>query len=162
MDQETIQNYCSVLNPNYKITGIDLSENMLEIARANLSDCTFIQNDIRNIEAKNRYDAVLASFCIVHLSLKETAKFIITISNILNSNGILYLSFMEGKEDGFEKTSFSEKELYFCYHSKEKIESLLRKNNLEIREITEELYIESNGNKTNEIFIIAEKENTNS
>ena len=64
---------------------------------------------------------------------------------------------MEGKKNGYEKTSFSDNDIYFYYHRKEQVKDLLNRNNLSILEITEEFYKEKDGSITNEVFIVAKK-----
>jgi len=68
--------YLYSLNQGYKITGIDLSDKMIELAKKNAPGCHFIKGDIRNLDSNKKYDAVIASFCIVHLSSKELIDFI--------------------------------------------------------------------------------------
>ncbi len=148
----------SELNPDYKITGIDLSDKMLELARINAPECIFKRIDIRNLETNIKYDAIIASFCIVHLSLQETKQLISKARSILNNYGVFYISFMEGKANGFEKTSFSSSnKIYFNYHTKEQIKYLLKSNKLNILEIIEKQYNENDGTSTNEIFIFSKK-----
>ncbi|MCP3926899.1 MAG: class I SAM-dependent methyltransferase [Desulfobacterales bacterium] len=141
----------------HKITGLDLSSEMVAIAKKNVPDCEFIVQDIRDIDLDKQYDVVIASFCIVHLTDEETEKLIKSISKILKKNGTLYLSFMEGEKSGLETTSFSDGEIYFNYYDPGKVRKLLSDNLILTVEITKEDYEEEDGSLTKDIFISARK-----
>ena len=104
------------IDGGYKIEGLDLSVELINIAKRTVPGCHFWVQDIRDIDPDKEYDAIVASFCIVHLSDEETAIFLGKLSKMLKENGSLYLSFMEGKKAGFETTSFSEDNIFFNYH----------------------------------------------
>lgn len=146
----------------FRILGIDLSEEMIKHARSNVvsPNVEFKVGDIRNIELEvGRYDAVIASFCLPHLTDKEAEKLIQDISRVLRDGGRLYLSCMEGNKSGFETTSFSfDDYIYFNYYSEEFIQRMLRKNGLEIIELKREIYLESDGSKTTDMFFFAQRQ----
>jgi len=56
----------------YQVTGIDYSTEMIKIAKAVCPSGTFRVADLNNINSKVKYDAICASFIIVHLSDEET------------------------------------------------------------------------------------------
>lgn len=142
----------------FDIFGIDLSEEMVKLARLNVPVGEFICEDIRAVSfPEDSFDVILLSFCIVHLSDAETAGLIQKVAQYLRPQGKLLISFMEGKEDGFEKTSFSEDEIYFCYHTTDDIVTLLEENKLSIMKVTKQGYLEENGTSTTDVFIFAEK-----
>ena len=140
------------------ITGIDLSEKMLEIAKQNVPDATFYCQDIRNIDfSEESFDAIMLSFCIVHLTDREAAQLIERAAGYLRRGGKLYLSFIEGTEKGFETTVFSKEAIFFNYYLTEEIKHLLKTNGIEAFQISKQEYPESNGIIKTEVFIFAEK-----
>ena len=150
--------YLYSLNNSYQITGIDLSEKMIELARKNAPSCNFIKGDIRSLDTNIKYDAVLASFCIVHLSNNEMVEFIKKLSLLLNNRGCLYLSFIEGNKNGFIKPDFFDDKIYFNFFQRGDIIKLLTNNFFKINELYEYDYIGKNGSASKEIFIFAQKE----
>ncbi|MDR3584980.1 MAG: class I SAM-dependent methyltransferase [Desulfosporosinus sp.] len=141
------------------VTGIDLSEEMIELARRNVPSATLYCQDIRDIEFKEKsFDAIILSFCIVHLSDEEMVKLIEKVSRYLKKNGKLYLSFMEGKKKGFETTSFSKEEIFFNYYLTEEVELILENNGIGILKIVKQDYPEPDGTLTTDVFVFAEKE----
>ncbi|WP_300459293.1 class I SAM-dependent methyltransferase [Desulfobacula sp.] len=145
------------IDNHYTITGIDLSVEMITIARQNVPGCNFSIQDIRDIIPDKEYDAVIASFCIVHLSDQETTVLIQTLSKMLKPNGSLYISFMEGKSPGLETTSFSDEKIFFNYFPRDRIKGLLAANSVETVELLVEGYPEQDGSITKDIFVFARK-----
>ena len=148
-------------NQEFKILGIDLSSEMINHARANVisPQVEFRVEDIRNMGLEgSTYDAVIASFCLPHLTNEEAEKLIQDISKVLHEGGILYLSCMEGTKSGFETTSFSSNDsIFFNYYSEEFIQKVLRKNGLKITELQRDVYLECDGSKTIDMFFMAKK-----
>ncbi len=63
------------IDARYNIEGLDLSVELIKIARRNVPGCPFWVQDIRDIALVKQYDAIVASFCIVHFSDEETTSF---------------------------------------------------------------------------------------
>ena len=130
---------------------------MVELARKNAPNCNFIKGDIRSLDSNIKYDAVIASFCIVHLSNNELIDFIPKLNTLLNKNGYLYLSFIEGNKAGFIKPDFLDDEIYFNFFERADIIKLLTNNLFKINDLIEYDYWEENGSASKEIFIFAQK-----
>ena len=147
------------LNRDYTIVGIDLSKEMIKLARQNVpqNSVTFKVRDIRDIEIEETtYDAVIASFCIVHLENSETKNLLTKISKMLRKNGMLYISCMEGTKSGFETTSFSDGgNIYLNYYTEEFLTHILEKNQFKILEINRQNYSENDGSITTDMFFFA-------
>ena len=147
------------LNQDYTIVGIDLSEEMIKLARQNVpqNSVMFKVRDIRDLEIEETmYDAVIASFCIVHLENDETKNLLKKINKMLRKNGMLYMSCMEGEKSGFETTSFSDRGyIYFNYYTEEFLTRILEKNRFKILEINRQDYPENDGSITTDMFFFA-------
>ncbi len=147
------------LNQDYTIVGIDLSKEMITLARQNVpqNSVMFKIRDIRDIEIEETtYDVVIASFCIVHLENNETKNLLTKISKMLRKNGMLYISCMEGTKSGFETTSFSDEgNIYFNYYTEEFLTHILEKNQFKILEINKQNYPENDGSMTTDMFFFA-------
>ncbi len=145
----------------FEVLGIDLSSEMINKARANVISplVHFLVRDIRDMGLEEKeFDAVIASFCLPHLTNEEAEKLIEDVSMVLVKGGFLYLSCMEGSKSGFETTSFSPKDvIFFNYYSEEFIQRELAKNNLRLVQLRRDTYIESDGNETIDMFFFAEK-----
>jgi hypothetical protein len=88
----------------------------------------------------------MCGFTIPYLSHTDCTKFIADCSNLLNADGILYLSFVAGNYDdsGFISGSTGDR-TYFYYHSLETIQATLKMNNFDVFSIVEKEYQKSDG-----------------
>lgn len=140
------------------ITGIDLSPEVLETARNNVPGGMFLLQDIRSASfVASSYDAVILSFSIVHLDDDEAYIVLANAVKWLRSGGCLYLSFMEGKQTGFERTSFSSEPIYFNYFIGSKIERFLEECGVECIHNVRQDYLEPDGTTTIDVFIFGKK-----
>ena len=145
------------LDDTLTFTGVDLSGEFIRLAQQRFPQFTFLHQDICHLHLTRTYQIALASFCIVHLEDNETENFLRTISELLEDNGYLYLSYMNGDTRGFESTSFSKDKIFFNYYRDEKIIKLLNTSNISVLEIGKEDYTEGDGSITTDTFIYAQK-----
>ncbi|MGB3221460.1 MAG: class I SAM-dependent methyltransferase [Desulforhopalus sp.] len=147
------------LDGSCQFTGIDLSEELLGIAKKIHPTCTFINQNICDLKLLDlgQYDNVIASFCIVHLDNDQTDNLLKSIAESLVEGGSLYLSFMAGKTSGFESTSFSDEEIYFNYYQIDSVLEMLEENALQAKVVSVEDYLEQDGSITSDIFVFARK-----
>lgn len=154
-----ITKYLLAKRPDFEILGTDISPNMIELAKKNCPNAKFEVIDSRKIDnLKHTFDAIVCGFCLPYLSESDVEKLIIDCKNLLNENGILYLSFVEGENDqsGFLKSSTGDR-TYFYYHHLEKLTHQLNLNHFEKQSLIRKSYTKND--KTTEIhtIIIAEK-----
>jgi trans-aconitate methyltransferase len=149
--------------PESEIIAIDLAPQMIEIARKQLPEVDFLVMDVRDISViPVKFDAIMCSFCLPFLSKADAAKLITDCSVHLISDGVLYVSTMEGNEDraGFETTSFSgNSEIYFNYHLQQDLEQAFVRNSFEINDTKLQDYIEPDGSTTTDMIFIVVKKN---
>ncbi len=140
------------------VIGIDLSDEMVALARKNAPSGTFFVQDSRGADfPEAHFDAVVLSFSIVHLNDEEAYKLIANSVSWLKRKGLLYLSFMEGKQAGFEQTSFSQEPIYFNYFNSAEIERYLSSQGITILRSIRQDYHEPNGDITTDVFIFGLK-----
>ncbi|MCU0643980.1 MAG: class I SAM-dependent methyltransferase [bacterium] len=79
-----------LLEKGYTITGIDLYEEMLQIARQRLPEVEFLQQDIRILKLKRKFDAIIAmGRMFTYMATNEDVEQSIhSIAECLNPNGI--------------------------------------------------------------------------
>lgn len=142
-----------------EITGIDLSSEMLEMAKLNVPGGIFYLQDSRKASFPlEKFDGVVLSFSIVHLGDDEMREVLTNAVKWLRRGGYLYVSFMEGKQPGFETTSFSSQPIYFNYFQQVKIEGLLTENGINCFRSIRQDYLELDGSFTTDVFIFGKKE----
>ena len=74
-------NYTKVLfEKGYGVTGVDLSENMLDVAKHKCA-CKFVNSDIRTVSLNETFDVCLAMFAVMGY-ITETTSIIHTFENV--------------------------------------------------------------------------------
>ncbi len=142
-----------------EITGIDLSSEMVEVAKENVPQGNFYLQDSRQADFPLEcFDAVVLSFSIVHLYDHEAFELLAKAAKWLQSGGYLYISFMEGREAGFETTCFSTAPIYFNYFKRNEIQDILTENGIQCIRTVEQDYLEPDGSNTADIFIFGKKQ----
>jgi 2-polyprenyl-3-methyl-5-hydroxy-6-metoxy-1,4-benzoquinol methylase len=126
-----ITKYLLSKNPNYIIFGIDIAPNMVTLAKLNNPSASFAVMDSREVDKVNdKYDGIICGFCLPYLSPSDTEKLIADCHKLLYSEGLFYLSFVEGdpSKSGYQSSSSGDK-VYFYFHQLENIISQLVVNN---------------------------------
>ena len=122
-----ITKYILSNRPDFDIFGIDIAPNMIELARRNNPNASFSIMDSRKIsKLETKYDGIIAGFCLPYLSQKEAVNLIFDAKNLLNDNGLLYLSFVEGDptKSDFQVGSSGDR-TYFYYHILDELKTQL-------------------------------------
>jgi cyclopropane fatty-acyl-phospholipid synthase-like methyltransferase len=129
-----ITKYLLSQRPDFNLYGIDISPNMIALAQQNNPTAHFAVLDCRAIHTLEKgYDGIIGGFCLPYLSQAESSELIATSYNLLNQNGLLYLSFVEGNPEASDFKIGIGGRVYFYYHDLETITSHLL--NLKFKEI---------------------------
>jgi SAM-dependent methyltransferase len=110
--------YLRDLGRGFVFEGCDLSSEMITLARREIPDGTFLVHDLRDPwPFRGPYDAILASFCIVHLDPAETAAFLDRLVEVGRPGTHLALSWIEGSGSVVDSASFSDgRRFWYCRH----------------------------------------------
>lgn len=138
-----VSRYLLSQRPSLALVGVDLSEEMIRIARRNVPQARFEVKDIREIDFPNAsFDHVVASFCLPFLYNEEAEALIGTLARITSKGGCIYLSTMMGSGSGYETTSFSgSHQMFFNYYTKDFLDGLFGRNALTVLEYTTQEYV---------------------
>lgn len=114
----------SELAKNFKVIGVDISTEMLKIARRNYPHIEFLKEDIRNFNLNNTFDIVISTNDVLNhfLSLKDINKVFKCVSHHLNKNGVFIFDYntIQKLKDLQEKTEsifnfYKIGKFYFAY-----------------------------------------------
>ena len=136
-----ITKYLLSKRPDFDIFGIDVAPNMIELAKANNPTARFEVMDTREIKSLDaKYDAIIGGFCLPYLSNEERNELIAHSHNLLNENGLIYLSFVEGDavQSGFKTGGHGR--VYFHYHNLDDLKAQLTKTGFGAIEISKVPY----------------------
>lgn len=91
----------------YRVDGMDLSENMLDIAKSRTKGHLFCGN-LLDYKSNKTYDVIISMFAVFnHLqNYKELEKGIKNLYNQLNTNGILIIDLHNGRTTGEKEDTY--------------------------------------------------------
>ncbi|QYA24492.1 methyltransferase domain-containing protein [Gramella sp. MT6] len=125
--------------PLLNILGIDISENMISLARENNPEAQFRIIDCRELRMlESKFDTVVSGFLAPYLDPDALSDFIKDAYEVLDPGGVIYLSTMDAEkaDQGFQVSTSSTKEtLLTYYHGKSFLRTLLTNNHFEIESI---------------------------
>ncbi|WP_264521083.1 class I SAM-dependent DNA methyltransferase [Flavobacterium sp. N1994] len=153
-----ITKYLLEKRPDIKILGTDLAPNMISLAKKNNPSANFELLDVKKIKNLNKkFDAIMCGFGLPYLSKKEAIQFITDSSQVLNANGVLYISTMEddNSKSGFKKGSSGD-EIFMNYHQEDYLTEALENTGFKIIELQRKNYLH-NQQDTTDLIIIATK-----
>ncbi len=157
-----ISQYILNKRPGFKILGIDLAPKMIELAKINNPTANFTVMDCRDIKTLNdTYDVIILGFCLPYLSKQEALLLISHASELLNKNGLLYISTME---DDYSKSGLTgpssggEDSTYIYYHQADYLINQLDEHHFKIIELTHKDHPQQIDTTVRDLIIIAKKQ----
>lgn len=154
-----ITRYLLNTRPDLRMEAIDISPNMISIAKANNPTADFKVMDCREIDKLQRkFDGIVCGFCLPYLSASDSSKMLKDCATLLNSNGTLYISFVEGncQDSGFKAGSTGDR-TYFYFHTLSWLTNELKNNNFKITKLFNKHYNNTSGTPEMHTILIASK-----
>lgn len=154
-----ITKYLLSARPDFDIFGIDIAQNMIELAKKNNPKASFAIMDSRNIDdIKTKFDGIVCGFCLPYLSHTDSLKLISDCYKLLNKNGLIYISFVEGdpNKSGFQIGSSGDR-IYFYYHNLDDLKTQLFENKFNELKVFRVDYKKSETEKDIHTVLIAKK-----
>jgi cyclopropane fatty-acyl-phospholipid synthase-like methyltransferase len=109
-----------------KVSGVDISENSIQIARKKNPEIPFYIKDIRNVGSDlGKFDGIISIAALIHVTEDELNKVFTEAIEHLNKNGYFAVIFSDGK--GYsERRSVStinnkKYNRYFCMHDRDEM-----------------------------------------
>lgn len=123
----------------FKVTGIDLSEKLLEIARKLSPRIEYKQMDLRKLEFPDvTFDGIWCSASLLHLNPEDLKISLKGILRVLKNKGILYCSFKKGEGSKEVLESFSSNNSrFYTFLTGENLNKLLEETGFKVIETYE-------------------------
>lgn len=138
----------------FDVTGIDISERMIEQARQlGLPNTFFLMEDILDFKPGKRYDAAIAFDSLWHVRHEMQERIYRIVSSLLVPGGLFL--FTHGKKDGEIISEMWGEQFYHSALDVEKVHELLRLYGFDILSSIEDYSEETTGDR--ELLIIAQK-----
>ena len=118
----------------FDVTGIDLTERFLEMARERVPTEKFFKMDMRNLVFEDKsFEGIWACASLLHLSKKEISPVIKRLNDILVPEGILYASLKKGEgEELKHDPCYGGSDKFYAYYGLREIEEIMEQNSFEI------------------------------
>lgn len=155
-----ITKYLLSKRPDFDIFGIDIAPNMIEFAKKNNPTARFAVMDSRQIHSLDtKYDGIIVGFCLPYLSRTESIGLISNAYNLLNENGLIYLSFVEGDPTKSDFKVGSGGRVYFHFHDLDDLKAQLIRTKFDDIETFKVKYKTSEAEFDIHTILIAKKKN---
>lgn len=144
-------------HPGYKMLGIDLSPRMVELAKDSNPSAEFKVMDCRDVNTLGqKFDGIICGFCLPYLSKKQAIELIGDAAGMLNSNGALYVSTMEGdyNTSGIQ-TSSSGDQVYQYFHHAGYLSAALEQNGFEVVSLFRKDFVNPDSSSAVDLIIVA-------
>lgn len=157
-----ITKYLLQKRPKLDVLGIDIAKEMLQLAKENNPTVNFKLMDCKYINKINtKFDGIMCGFCLPYLSKADVNNFIMDSYKLLNDNGVLYISTMEGEYENSKSigsSSGGKETIYTYYYKEEYLKRVLHENGYTLLEATrKQQSVENNKTKAIDIVFIAKK-----
>lgn len=119
-----------------KVFGIDLSEELLKIAKLESPNSKFYLMDMMNLEfPANNFEGIWQMASLLHLEKKDVPMALNEANRVLKPKGVIYVPVKMGEGEGLEKDKRYNNALkYYAYYQPKEIEILLENANFEVLE----------------------------
>jgi len=137
-----ITKYLLSKRSDFNMLATDLAPNMIALAKENNPSATVELLDSRDINKLSKtFDALVCGFILPYLNKDETSNLICNAFNVLNDDGVLYISTME---DDHQKSSIVKNsagdELYMYFYECEYLIEILKANGFHKIDIQRKVY----------------------
>jgi len=120
----------------FQITGIDISQKMIDLAKHHVPEATFEVGDMTALEFEDEsFDGIVSTYAVFHVPRTKHFSLFQDFHRILKKGGALLFS-VGSKEDGsdgvWDWDEFQSVPMYWSYYSPEKSVELLKSTDFEI------------------------------
>jgi SAM-dependent methyltransferase len=102
-----------LLSEGFTPEGVDISEEMIRLARRRHPDLTFHHQDICEWSIEDKYDFITAWDSIWHIPLDQQKPVLAKLVSSLNTDGVLIFTFGGTEEPGDHTDNFMGPEVYY-------------------------------------------------
>jgi cyclopropane fatty-acyl-phospholipid synthase-like methyltransferase len=121
------------LSKKHDVTGIDISEKQIELARLNVPDASFMCKDIMDCRfADSTFDAIIAFYSIFHLPQDQHVNLFSRVYGWLKPGGYLFATLSMDNEPPYTEDDFFGVKMYWSNLSLEEYREALQKTGFDI------------------------------
>lgn len=122
-----------ILSESYEVTGVDISEKQIELAKLYVPGAKFFHKDILDFDfGSSIWDAIVSYYAIFHLPKKDQLVLFDKAINGLKKNGYLFFTLSLMNEKAYTEDDFFGNTMYWDNYSLEEYEEILTERGIEI------------------------------
>ncbi len=144
---------------NFLVEGVDLSEEMIKIAKQMVPKGIFKVMDFRKLEYPDKtFDGIFANYSLIHIPEKEVVPTLREFNRVLKPDGIIYIAVDEGEEENFYDEPLKKGEKIFLkFFKEEEIKKDLEESGFSLIKITRKIVKKEEALGSNKLFVLALK-----
>lgn len=131
-----------LIQNNFKVTAIDISNTMIEIAKKNIPEAKYIRVSMTNINFENEFDGIFSGYSMLCLDPNNFEIAAEKAIKSLKKNGFFFLALNEPGPNGHDEaenyTEIINQKMYSRPYTEEEIKKVFSKFNMKIIEIARE------------------------
>ena len=142
---------------HFKVVGIDLSQNQIDLAKKLVPEGEFHKMDMTKMTfPPESFDGIFSYLAIIHVPREQKAGLFADIHKILKPNGLLLIAI--GCDDWIStpEDDFMGEPMYWSQFGKERTEDMIKETGFEILQASVE-YSEFDGEEEHHFFVLAKK-----
>jgi ubiquinone/menaquinone biosynthesis C-methylase UbiE len=123
-----------ILSKNFQVQGIDLSKEMIKIAREKVPNVKFQLMDMRNLKfPTNSFDGLLVAYSLIHIPSNEILDTLRGFNKILKNNGKILIIAQAGEPDRIvDETLVEGGKIFLNFFTRKRIKDYLEEAGFKI------------------------------
>lgn len=149
-----------IASKGFEVIGIDLSEEMLNIAKKKFPHIDFRIADMRKLSFENeQFDGIFVAFSLFHIPKKDVPNTLADLYDLLKPNGAIYIAIQEGKSEELFITQplKPDEKIFLNIMDSQEINKLIEKAGFEIIKQHKKEFNKEGEFKFAKLFTIASK-----
>ena len=116
----------------YEVIGVDISEEMIKLAKKNVPEATFHRSDMNDLDFKDAsFHAIIALYSLFHVPKEKHSAIIQNFYRMLKPDGVLF--FCVGHKPGDDLSTFlGEIEMFWSSYPTEKTKDIVKEAGFEL------------------------------
>lgn len=143
----------------FKLLGIDLSDEMLKVAKSKVPECDFQKMDMRQLNFNNEsFDGILAAYSLIHIESAEVPDTLKEFYRVLKPGGFLQIIAQSGKPDQTVDEPFKpDSKMFINFFNKQQLNELMESAGFSIQFSQESDSQDPDSMSDRVIYLIAKK-----
>lgn len=151
--------FITSLLPKLSVTCVDISEEMLSLAKTKMPQVKTVQSDILDLALTDQsFDMIVCAFGLPYIKHEDVGSLVAEISKYSAEKTTIYISCMQGDGYKVESVSFAgDEKVYMYYHAKSEIMDAFEKAGFSLLHYNEQKYPEQDGTDSTDMVFMFEK-----